>query len=80
MNDKTSHDLVLRNGRLIDGTGTAPVQGATVHVADGRIAWTGPESDAPRPPAGAAVIDAQGARCCPASSTVTCISPHPEAR
>ncbi|MFF2406967.1 amidohydrolase family protein [Streptomyces sp. NPDC058092] len=59
MNDKTSHDLVIRNGQLIDGTGTAPVPGATVHVVDGRIAWAGRENDAPRAPGGAAVIDAQ---------------------
>lgn len=65
MNAKTSHDLVIRNGRLIDGTGTTPVPDATVHVADGRITWAGPENDAPQPPAGAAVIDAHGGTILP---------------
>lgn len=63
MNDMASHnpnlDLVIRNGRLIDGTGTAPVPSATVHIADGRITWVGPESSAPRPPAATTVIDAR---------------------
>ncbi|WP_328865046.1 amidohydrolase family protein [Streptomyces sp. NBC_00304] len=65
MNDKNAHDLVIRGGRLIDGTGAEPVPDATVHVTDGRISWTGPEAAAPRPSAGAAVIDAQGATILP---------------
>ncbi|MFE7448232.1 hypothetical protein [Streptomyces griseus] len=44
MNDTTSNhpDLIIRNGRLIDGTGSAPLPSATVHVVvDGRITWAG---------------------------------------
>ena len=37
--------LLLRNARLIDGTGTQPVDGATVVIRDGRIAEIAGEED-----------------------------------
>jgi imidazolonepropionase-like amidohydrolase len=51
--------IVLRGGRLIDGTGAAPVEGATVVVRDNRIdtVTTRSESDFP---ADAEVIDVSG--------------------
>ena len=48
--------LVL-NGRLIDGTGAAPVEKGRVVVSDGRIACAGPVAACPVP-AGAEVINA----------------------
>lgn len=56
---------VLRNGRLIDGTGAAPVDNARVVVTDGRIAYAGPAAGAPETGADARVIDAQGGTILP---------------
>ena len=53
------------NGRLIDGTGAAPVPDATVIVADGRIAYAGPAAGAPPLPPGANRIDAGGGTILP---------------
>jgi imidazolonepropionase-like amidohydrolase len=51
--------IVLKNGRLIDGTGAAPVNGATIVIRDDRIAavTTRNESDYP---ADAQIIDVAG--------------------
>src|SRR5438105_9562718 len=39
--------LVLRAARLIDGTGTAPVEDAELHVDGKAIVYAGPQRDAP---------------------------------
>ena len=41
-------DLVIRNVRLIDGTGTEPTPRASVEVANGLISWIGEETARPR--------------------------------
>jgi N-acyl-D-amino-acid deacylase len=51
-------DLVVRNGRLVDGTG-APARQADVVVEDGRIAEVVPAGEAPTASAGR-VFDAEG--------------------
>ena len=38
--------LSIANGRLVDGTGTAPVADATVVAKDGRIVYAGPAKGA----------------------------------
>lgn len=40
-------DLLIRNVRLIDGTGAGPVPRVSVEVADGAISWIGEESARP---------------------------------
>lgn len=55
--------LVLK-GRLIDGTGAPPVEGAVVVVEGGRIACAGPADRCPVP-AGARVVDAAGGTILP---------------
>ncbi|HEX5454166.1 MAG TPA: amidohydrolase family protein, partial [Stellaceae bacterium] len=51
--------IVLRNGRLVDGSGAAPVAGATVVIDGNRIAAVSTRSESDFP-AGATVIDAAG--------------------
>ena len=41
-------DLVIRNVRLIDGTGAGPVPRVSVEVANGVISWIGEESARPK--------------------------------
>ena len=41
-------DLVIRNVRLIDGTGSAPRPSVSVEVSNGAIAWIGEESARPK--------------------------------
>ena len=41
-------DLVIRNVRLIDGTGTAPVSQVSVEVTGSAISWIGSESSRPK--------------------------------
>ena len=41
-------DLVIRNVRLIDGTGADPLAQVSVEVAGGRISWIGEETARPR--------------------------------
>ena len=41
-------DLVIRNVRLIDGTGAAPVPQVSVEVTGSAISWIGPESSRPK--------------------------------
>ena len=50
---------VFTNATLLDATGAAPRPGMAVLVAEGRIAWIGPASEA-QPPEGARVIDLGG--------------------
>jgi imidazolonepropionase-like amidohydrolase len=46
--------VVIRAGRLIDGTGAAPVRNAVIVIVDGRISAVGPDV---RVPDGARVVD-----------------------
>ena len=41
-------DLVIRNVRLIDGTGSAPQPSVSLEVANGAITWIGEESTRPK--------------------------------
>ena len=41
-------DLVIRNTRLIDGTGADPVPRVSLEVTSGRISWIGEETARPR--------------------------------
>ncbi len=51
--------LVLRGGRLIDGTGGAPLENSVVLIEGGKIVRVGREGEVPVP-AGATVINAAG--------------------
>ena len=55
-------DLVVRNARLIDGTGTPPQQGVSIRVRDGVIQEIAPPVGIPE---GATVIDAQSGTVIP---------------
>ncbi|MDA3038961.1 MAG: hypothetical protein O3C27_05410 [Actinomycetota bacterium] len=37
------HDLVIRNGLVVDGTGTAPVEGISIAIDGDRITAVGPD-------------------------------------
>jgi imidazolonepropionase-like amidohydrolase len=54
-----SHELVLQNVTLIDGTGAEPRQGVDVMIANGRIAAIGPGGSI-RVPSGARTLDLTG--------------------
>ncbi len=56
---------LIRNGRLIDGTGAPPVPDAALLIRDGRIAYTGPAAGLPPLPPGRAEIDARGGTIMP---------------
>jgi imidazolonepropionase-like amidohydrolase len=56
---------VIANGRLVDGTGAAPVGNAAVVVQDGKIAYAGPARGAPPVPPEAQRIDARGGTILP---------------
>jgi imidazolonepropionase-like amidohydrolase len=56
---------ILTNGRLVDGTGSAPIPDAAVVVKDGRIAYAGPAAVAPEVPPDARRIDARGGTIMP---------------
>jgi imidazolonepropionase-like amidohydrolase len=56
---------LIRNGRLIDGTGAAPVPDAALLLRDGRIAYAGPAAGLPELPPGRAAIDARGGTVMP---------------
>jgi imidazolonepropionase-like amidohydrolase len=63
---KTSQGTTLiTNGRLIDGTGKAPVPDAALVIQDGRIAYAGPAAGAPALPPDAEKIDARGGTILP---------------
>ena len=59
----TAHarDLVIRNARLVDGTGAPARDGLSILVIEGRIAGIAPEISAP----GLPVLDVQGATVMP---------------
>jgi imidazolonepropionase-like amidohydrolase len=56
---------VIVNGRLIDGTGAAPVRDAALVLRDGRITYAGPVAGAPPLPADARRLDARGGSILP---------------
>lgn len=56
---------VIRNGRLIDGTGTAPVPDGVLINEDGLITFAGSGDAAPELPPGADIIDANGGTIMP---------------
>ena len=41
-------DLVIRNTRLIDGTGADPMNRVSVEVTNGTISWIGEETARPQ--------------------------------
>ena len=49
----------IRNGRLFDGTGSAPIPAAAVVIQDGRIRYAGPAAQAPATPPETRIIDAK---------------------
>ena len=55
----TEKVLVVRGGRLIDGTGRPPVDNAVIVIRDGRFATVGRDGEVAVPP-GAEVIDVTG--------------------
>jgi imidazolonepropionase-like amidohydrolase len=57
--------LLVMNGRLIDGTGKAPIPNAALVVRDGRIAYAGPISEAPALPPDTERIDGRGGTILP---------------
>jgi imidazolonepropionase-like amidohydrolase len=60
--DLSRSKVALVGARLIDGTGLPPVDDAVVVLDHGRLAAVGPRA---RVPAGAAIVDLQGATLCP---------------
>ena len=56
---------LISNGRLIDGTGVAPVPGATLIFTEGRITYAGPASQAPPVPPDTRRLDACGGTILP---------------
>src|SRR5262249_47084215 len=56
---------LIRNGRLIDGTGAPPVPDASLLIKDGHIAYAGPAAALPEPPPGRVEIDARGGTIMP---------------
>ncbi len=55
---------VVKNGQLVDGTGSAAIPNAAVIITDGLITYAGPAIDAPLAP-DARVIDARGGTIMP---------------
>src|SRR5262249_52985692 len=56
---------LIRNGRLLDGTGAPPVPDAALLLQDGRIAYAGPAAGLPELPPGHAALDARGGTVMP---------------
>ncbi|MGI5127861.1 amidohydrolase family protein [Pseudonocardia sp. CA-107938] len=52
--------MLLTGGRLVDGTGAAPVDDAEIHLRDGLVQFAGPAALAPPAPLGARRIDVTG--------------------
>src|SRR5262245_26091290 len=63
---KTATGLTLiRNGRLVDGTGAPAVPDGALLVRDGRVAYAGPARGLPEVPRQCAEIDARGGTILP---------------
>jgi len=56
---------LITNGRLIDGTGAAPVEDAALLIEDGWIVYAGPATDAPNVNDSARKLDAHGGTILP---------------
>ena len=56
---------VIRNGKVIDGTGAAAQEDGTVIIRAGVIDYVGPAADAPETEADAEIIDARGGTIMP---------------
>lgn len=56
---------LIANGRVVDGTGSEPIENGAVVVEDGRITFVGPKENAPGLPDDAEVIDARGGTILP---------------
>jgi imidazolonepropionase-like amidohydrolase len=56
---------IIRNGRLLDGTGASPVADAALVITDGRIRYVGPVAGAPPVAPDAQIIDARGGTIMP---------------
>lgn len=61
----SNRSLVVRNGQLIDGTGSPAVREAVLIAEQGLITYAGPAVNAPSTPAEAEVIDARGGTIMP---------------
>lgn len=59
-----SGSTIIRNGQVVDGTGSETIPNGAVVVTDGRIVYVGPDILAPKIPL-AAVIDARGGTILP---------------
>jgi len=57
--DANAQTIALRGARLIDGSGGAPIDNATIVIRDGRIVAIGPSAGTPVP-GGAEVVDYAG--------------------
>jgi len=57
--------LVIKHGKLVDGTAHPPIADAAVVIENGRISFAGPVAAAPRVPPGAQEIDARGGTIMP---------------
>lgn len=60
-----SGQTVIRNGQLVDGTGSAPVSDGLLIIDDGLITYAGSAEEAPTVSAEATVIDALGGTIMP---------------
>lgn len=56
---------VIRNGTIVDGTGSPPVQDGAVVIEDGRLTFVGTEASLPMTPCDAEQIDAGGGSIMP---------------
>ncbi len=57
--------MVIHNGSLIDGNGSAAVPDAVVLINEGRISYAGPVAGAPPPAAAGVRLDARGGTIMP---------------
>jgi imidazolonepropionase-like amidohydrolase len=55
-----SGTTIVRNGRLVDGTGAAAIDRGALFITAGRIVYAGTEAGLPAGPREARTIDARG--------------------
>ena len=56
---------VIRNGHIVDGTGSPPIAGGCVIIEDGKIAYCGEQGTAPQQPDTVHTVDARGGTIMP---------------